>query len=149
MKVQPQTQTTTHNISAAPAYVLSTLIAILAAVASAGGLWLKGLYRDNQFVTSAWKGNDVVTLFVAVPMLIVALIIARRGSQRAQLVWLGVLDYMLYNYAFYLFAAKFNEFFLLYVALLGLCIWALIYGLTKLDAQAIRQGMRAQTQVTR
>lgn len=35
-------------------------------------------------------------------MLVVALILSRRGSQRAQLVWLGMLDYMLYNYAFYL-----------------------------------------------
>lgn len=47
-------------------YLLSVLIVILATGASAGGLCLKGLYRDNLFVTSAWKGDDLVTLFVVV-----------------------------------------------------------------------------------
>jgi hypothetical protein len=78
-------------------YFLSVLIAILATVVSAGGLFLNGLYRDNLFVTSAWKGSDLVTLFIAVPILVAALIFSRRGSQRAQLVWMGTLDYMLYN----------------------------------------------------
>ena len=46
-------------------YILSIIIAVLATIASAGGLFLNGLYRDNHFVTSAWKGNDLITLFLA------------------------------------------------------------------------------------
>ena len=65
---------------------------MLAVVASAGGLLLKGIYRDNAFVTTTWLGNDAVTLFLAVPILVIALIFSARGSQRAQLVWLGALD---------------------------------------------------------
>jgi len=113
-------------------YILSTLIAILAAFASAGGLFMKGLYRDNLFVTSAWKGNDVVTLLLAVPILIVTMILSKQGSLKGRLAWMGVLGYMLYNYAFYLFGAAFNWFFLLYVGLLGLSIFALIFGLINL-----------------
>ena len=124
------------------AYLLTVLIALLAIAASTGGLFLHGLYRDNLFVTSAWKGNDLVTLFVVVPLQLVALFLAVRGSLRAQLVWLGTLDYMLYNYAFYLFAATFNWFFLLYVALLGLSIFALIFGLVNLDIDAIGKRVR-------
>jgi hypothetical protein len=120
-------------------FILSTLIAILATFASAGGLFLKGLYRDNLLVMSAWKGNDLVTLFIAVPILVVAIMLARQGSQRAQLVWMGMLDYMLYNYAFYLFAAAFNWFFLIYAALLGLSIFALIFGLLSLQVDTIAQ----------
>ncbi|HLF89726.1 MAG TPA: hypothetical protein VI451_12310 [Anaerolineales bacterium] len=130
-----------------PAYTLSLLIAMLAALASAGGLLLKDLYRDNLFVTSAWKGNDIITLFVAVPILVAAMIFARRGSLKAQLVWMGALDYMLYNYAFYLFGAAFNWFFLLYVVLLGLSIFALILGLIDLDVNGISQQVRARTPV--
>jgi len=112
---------------------LSILIAILAAGASAGGLALPALYRDNLFVVSAWKGNDLVTLFIAVPLLVASLVFAGKGSTRARLVWMGVLDYMLYNYAFYLFGSAFNWFFLVYVVLFGLSIFALIFGLTSLD----------------
>jgi hypothetical protein len=116
-----------------PAYILTAIITILAIAASTGGLFIDGLYRDNLLVTSGWYGNDLVTLVVAVPMLVTALILSMRGSQRAQLIWLGMLDYTLYNYAFYLFGTAFNGFFLVYVALFALSIFALIFGLVALD----------------
>jgi hypothetical protein len=120
-----------------PAHVLSGIIAILTIVASAGGLLLNNLYQDNLFVTSGWYGNDLVTMFVAVPILITALFIAIRGSQRARLIWLGMLAYTLYNYAFYLFGAALNNFFLVYAILFALAILALIFGLTSLNVEEI------------
>jgi hypothetical protein len=130
-----------------PAFILSVIIVILATVTSLGGLFITDLYRDNNFVESLWKPNDLVTLVVAVPMLVTALILSRRGSQRAQLVWMAMLDYTLYNYAFYLFAAAFNWFFLLYVALFALSIYALIFGLVNIDANRISQNFREGTPV--
>ena len=129
------------------AYYLSLAIAVLALIASAGGLLLNDLYRDNEFVTTTWLGNDAVTLFLAVPVLAAALVFAARGSLRAQVVWLGVLDYMLYNYAFYLFGAAFNAFFLVYAALLGLSIFALIFGLVNLDVTEVGQQFPGATTV--
>jgi hypothetical protein len=129
------------------AYILSILIAILAVIASAGGLLLKNLYRDNAFVTTTWLGNDAVTLLLAVPILVIALVFSNRGSTRAQLIWLGALDYMLYNYAFYLFGSAFNAFFLVYVALLGLSIFALIFTLTSLDVVEVSQHFSDRTPV--
>lgn len=130
-----------------PVIVLSILIAILAAIASAGGLLLDGLYRDNAFVTTTWLGNDAITLFLVVPILIASLILSQRGSVRAQLIWMGALDYMLYNYAFYLFGAAFNWFFLLYAALLALSILALLFGLIRLDVAAVGRSARPQMPV--
>jgi hypothetical protein len=130
-----------------PVTILSILIAIFATIASAGGLLLDGLYRDNAFVTTTWLGNDAITLFLAVPILVVAMIVSNRGSLKAQLIWMGALDYMLYNYAFYLFGAAFNWFFLLYAALLALSIFALIFGLIKLDVNGISQQFRKDAPV--
>ncbi len=130
-----------------PVYILSVIIAILATVASAGGLFLGSLYRDNTFVTSLWGGNDLVTLVVAVPMLVAALVLSMRGSHRAQLVWLAMLNYMLYNFAFYLFGAAFNWFFLIYVALFTLSILALIFGLVNIDVNQIGQRFQSRTPV--
>jgi hypothetical protein len=122
-----------------PAYILSILIAVLATIASIGGLLLEGLYRDNAFVKTTWLGNDAITLFLAIPILVAALVFSSRGSLKAQLVWMGMLDYILYNYAFYLFGSAFNWFFLIYVALVGLSIFALIFGLTNLNVNGISQ----------
>ena len=130
-----------------PAFVLSAIIAILALVASAGGVAISGLYRDNALVTAGWYGNDLVTLVVALPLLVVAIILSARGSARAQLVWLGMVDYTLYNYAFYLFGTAFNRFFLIYEALLALSIFALIFGLSGMDIERIGRRFRASTPV--
>ena len=129
------------------AFNLSILIAVLASIASAGGLFLKGLYQDNLFVTSAWKGNDLITLLLGVPILVMTMIFSKYDSRKALLVWMGMLDYMLYTYAFYLFAATFNWFFLLYVALLGLSMFALLFALANLDANHISRGVNPRMQV--
>jgi hypothetical protein len=34
---------------------------MLAAGASAAGLFAHGVYRDNAFVSAGWSGNDLVT----------------------------------------------------------------------------------------
>ena len=47
------------------AYALSIIIAAFAIFASIGGLLITDLYRDNDFVASMWKWNDLVTLVVA------------------------------------------------------------------------------------
>ncbi len=129
------------------AIILSVTISMVAVIASTGGLFLNGVYRDNTFVTSVWTANDFVTLVIAVPILIAALVFVNRGSKRAELIWLAMLDYMLYNYAFYLFAAAFNWFFLLYVALFALSIFALIFGLISIDVDGMSRRFRTKTPV--
>jgi hypothetical protein len=129
------------------AYALSAIIAVLTMVACAGGLFINDLYRDNTFAASAWRGTDLVTLVIAVPILVVALTLSISGSLRAQLVWLGMLDYTLYNYAYYLFGTAFNRFFLIYAALFTLSVFALILSLTEVDMKGLRQRFRARTPV--
>ncbi len=73
--------------------ILSIFIALFSALASAGGLFLKGVYRDNAFVTTTWLGNDAVTLFLAVLILLAAMVLGMRGSRMATLIWLVVVDY--------------------------------------------------------
>jgi hypothetical protein len=108
------------------AFILSGIITLLAALASAGGLLIKHLYNDNDFVKSAWYTNDIITLFVAVPLLATAIFLSKKGSQRWWLLWIGLMGYIFYNFAFYLFGASFNIFFLLYTALSSLSAIVLI-----------------------
>lgn len=126
------------------AYRLSVVIVILMVLASGAGLFFHDLYRDNALVASSWYGNDLVTLFVGAPLFVGALIGARRGSRRAVLVWMGMLAYAFYNYAFYLFGATFNSLFLVYVALFTLSGFALVFGLVSLDAAALYERVQAR-----
>ncbi|MFW6270988.1 MAG: hypothetical protein ACOC4G_13040 [Bacillota bacterium] len=128
-----------------PAFILSVIIIILMVLASIGGIFINDLYQDNFLVTSGWCGNDLITLLIAAPMLAISLILSKQGSQRAQLVWLGMLFYTLYNYAFYLFGAAFNSLFLIYVALFTLSIFALIFGASSLNLKVITEKFRSST----
>lgn len=129
------------------AYTLTVITLVLAIVAAAGGLFIENLYRDNSFVTAVWQGNDLVTLVVAVPLLIVGFVLSRRGSVRGHFIWLGMLWYMVYNYAYILFGAAFNPFFLLYVALFTVPLYALIFAVPKIDVEHAGERFRASTPV--
>jgi hypothetical protein len=125
------------------AYVLSIIILVLMVAVSVGGLLIPDLYQDNAHVTAAWFGNDLVTLLVASPLLALSLYLSARGSLRWRLVWLGMLDYALYNTAYYLFGTAFNGFFLIYVILFALSMMALVFALAKLDIDEIGQRFHA------
>lgn len=130
------------------AYVLSSIVAAASALASVAGLLIKDLYQDDtSWATAALRGGDLVTLVVAVPTLVLAMVLANRGSSRARLVWIGALAYTVYNFAFYVFGAAFNDLFLVHVVAFSSSIFALIVTMTSLDASAVARGYRMQASV--
>jgi hypothetical protein len=124
------------------AFWLSGAIAVLMVVASAVGLLLDGLYRDGPWAREALRGGDLTTIVVAAPVLIPSLLLARRGSRGAQAVWLGALAYSLYNYAYYVFGAEFNDIFVVHIALFSLSIAALVSAVANIDVGAIAHHFR-------
>jgi hypothetical protein len=113
-------------------------IAVLAAIAAGVGFFVEDLYRDASLNAAQAVGQDLVTLAVALPVLVISAILALRSSMRARLVWLGAIGYLVYTYASYALAIKFNALFLVYVALLGCSLYALIGGLATTDFAAIK-----------
>src|SRR4051812_22164058 len=117
----------------AAAYLMTAATAVTMATVSAVGLFATDwLYRDNALVTATFRGQDVVTLVVAVPLLVFGLVWEMRGSLRGRVLWLGMLFYAMYGYLFYAVAAAFNQFFLLYVAAFGLPLYALVFSVPRL-----------------
>ena len=127
------------------AYRLSGAIAVLMVIASAAGLRVDGLYRDGSWAREALRGGDLTTMVVAVPILVTSLLLARQGSREAEAVWLGALAYSLYNYAYYVFGASFNDIFVLHIALFSLSIITLVLAVANVDVDGIAarfQGVR-------
>jgi len=124
------------------AYVLSGLIAGLMVAASAAGLLVDGIYPDGAWAREALRGGDLVSLAIAAPMLTVSLILSMRGSRRAQVVWIAMLGYSVYNFAYYTFGAAFNGIFLAHIALLSLSVFALACALPSLDISGIASRFR-------
>ena len=117
---------------------LSAPIALLVAIAAGVGFFIEDLYRDTPINAAQAVGQDFITLVVALPVLVISAILAARGSRRAHMVWLGVLVYLVYTYVMYALAIQFNSLFLVYVALLGCSLYALIGGLVTTDFVGIK-----------
>ena len=130
-----------------PALILSIIITIFSAGASAGGIWINNLYNDNAFVKLAWYANDRITFFVVVPLLIISIYLSQKGSQRWLLAWMGLLGYVFYNFAFYLFGAAFNIFFLIYTVLVSMSAISLILQLSSYGVTNIAEKFTKKTPV--
>jgi hypothetical protein len=128
-------------------YILSAALAALMVAQSMLGRIFPGQYRDVEWIRLTWFGNDWVTLVVGGPLLVASLLLARRGSMRGSLLWLGMLGYGAYNYAYYMLGAALNAFFPLYIVPLVLSVVTLILALSRIDVAEVAASFRTNTPV--
>jgi hypothetical protein len=124
------------------AILLTVALLLVMLIQAALGLLAPAQYRDVDWIRASWFGNDWVTLVVAVPLLFLGLVGTARGHAQGLLVWLGMIGYALYNYAFYLFGAALNAFFPIYVLAFVLAVIVLILGLSHLDVEQVAATFR-------
>jgi hypothetical protein len=135
---------------------LSSLIAVLALVAAGTGLFWRdggspfafttlhgqmvqiygqGLYHYDTVASAAQEqGQDAVTLFLGIPILVLSLVLYRRGSLRGHLLLTGTLAY---TYASMAFLSAYNNLFLVYVALFSASLFGFVLAFTSIDLQAL------------
>jgi len=128
-------------------YRLSVTLAALILVQSLLGLLFQEQYRDEEWIKATWFGNDWVTLVAGVPLLVVGLVRSARGSVRGLLLWLGMIGYAVYNYAYYLLGAALNVFFPLYIVLLVLSVATMVLTLARIDVGHLAASFRPTTPV--
>lgn len=134
--------------------VLGGIVAALAGVASAAGVFLRGDLATTEFMTVRGElvevvtdgvyrfnaegivaegvGWDIVTLLVVVPAMAIALVLMWRGSLRAVLVTAGLLAYFCYQSLEYAVFWAYGPLYPVYVATLASSVSALgllVYGL--------------------
>ena len=138
--VRPEIEAASRTHSPTPLAVSFARAAMMVA-ASGAGLLVKDLYHEVPWAREALRGGDIVTLVIATPLLIVSAVLARRGSARATLVWLGVLGYNVYNYAYYAYGTTFNDAFLLHIGIFTASLITMCFALAKLDRVEIQRAI--------
>lgn len=121
-------------------YINSIAIAVLVVIATLSGLFWKGLYKhDTVSMAAQGMGQDLITLVICVPLLLLSLYLISRNSLRGQLIWMGTLFYFAYTYAVASFGVAYNQLFLIYVALFSISMYTFLYGLLSLDVKQIKK----------
>jgi hypothetical protein len=99
----------------------------------------KGIY---QYMSSdaAIQGiaQDYITLFLAIPLLLIGIFWSRKNSLRGLFLLSGTLGYFLLTYLFYLAMAMYNALFIVYVLLLGTSFFAFILTLFSYEFEQIK-----------
>jgi hypothetical protein len=124
------------------AELLSAAIVVLMVTASVLGLAVHGLYPDGGWAREAFHGGDLVTLVIAAPLLAISLLLAWHGSARATPIWIGMLGYAVYNYAFYVFDPTFNDAFLVHVVVFSTAVFALGCAIANVGVSAVGERLR-------
>lgn len=122
------------------AQALSLISGACAAIASVATLLSSnafppppGVSGFNAALAEA-RGWSLVTLVIALPLLTVCLLGARKGaSHAARLGWLGTLAYLVYTYLELAVSPPFTALYLLYVCAFACAIPALILGVAAAD----------------
>lgn len=138
--------------------ILVPVIMLFAFVAAVGGLYpadgkpfslinfrgeevtinARGLYYwDTVSSAAQMQANDVITLFLALPLLGVSFWLTQKGSLRGRLLLTGTLGFILYTYITMSFGAAYNPFFLIYVALFSLSLFAFVLSMMSFDVDAL------------
>ncbi len=125
-------------------YTFSLVVALVMAIASLVGLLFPAVVYPTEELRYSFVSNDVVNLFIGLPILLGAMWLARRGSLMGLLFWPGALFYGTYNYIAYAVAMPFTWPFVIDLALVLLSVYT-VYGLlSNIDGVAVQTQLKGR-----
>jgi hypothetical protein len=101
-------------------------------------------YYDTVSMAAQAQANDLITLVVGLPLLVVSAWLAFRGSLRGRLLLTGTLGFFLYTYMSMASLASYNALFLVYVAIFGLSLYAFILSMMSFDLKTLPRSFSEQ-----
>lgn len=110
------------------ALVFTLTLSLLVIFISIIGLYSGSFYfAETEFWQIQATGQDIIDLYLVVPVLIVTGVYYFLGNRKAALLWSGALLYLIYTFVIYCFAVHFNSLFVFYCMTLGLSFYAFLW----------------------
>lgn len=108
-----------------------------------------GIYKHMSYeVAIQGIAQDLVTLLIGIPALIVSFILSLKGSLRARIIFSGTAFYFFVGYLMYQLMAMYNELFLVYVFLTGTSFFVLILTLYPLDLTEVKKAFSSEAKTS-
>lgn len=103
-----------------------------------------GLYKhDSYFMTPIFRGTDFTILFIAIPILIIALILDIKAVKlRNRMFLMSVISIFTYYSASIAFGVTYNMLHLVYIALFSASLFGLIIAICSLDKKQLEKSMK-------
>ena len=127
----------THNLRLA--YTLSLVIGLLMAGVSLAGLLFQSNIYPTYELRKTFIANEIVNLFIGLPILLGSMWLTRRGNLVGLLLWPGALLYILYNYIAYFIGLPFRWISIVYLAIVLLSAYVAFDLLRNIDKKYVQE----------
>ena len=121
------------------AYLFSLLIVALTGIAAAAGILAADIIYPTAELKKSFIANDVVTLFIGLPILLISMWLTHRGKLIGLLFWPGAIFYGLYNYTAYLIGTPLTIMYPLYLIIVTISIYTIIGLVASIDSESVKQ----------
>jgi hypothetical protein len=118
------------------------MIVILMAITSIAGLISRTFIYPTDELVQSFLPNDVVNLFIGLPILLGSMWLTWRGKLIGLLFWMGALFFVFYNYIGYIFAIPLSWAFLLHLILAVLSAYTLISLIASIEGESVHQKLK-------
>lgn len=99
----------------------------------------RGLYKHmSADVAIQGVAQDFVTLLLGIPLLLISLILFRKGSFMGKVLLAGTLGYFMVTYIFYLTMAMYNEMYLVWVLLASASFFGFLMTMLTFDLKGVK-----------
>ncbi len=120
--------------------ILAIIVAALVTVVSFLGAFVETTYsREVASMAAQGMGQDLVDLFIIVPLLLVSIVYLQKNSKTATFIFGGTVLYILYSFVIYSFGVHFNNLFILYCLTLGCSLYLFIFFISSLNSLGIKE----------
>jgi hypothetical protein len=125
---------------------LSLAVSILALWAAIAGVSIDRLYGDlldigsiSPFLLSGSLAQDIISIPIAVILAMLSMAFLKSPGVKVFVSMLGLAGYFFYGYGLYVMQGQYTSFYLVYLAIFGLSLHSLIWGLTSFKPESIHQ----------
>jgi len=123
-------------------YVSSIIVAVLMTISSIAGLISRETIYPTEELVQSFVPNDVVNLFIGLPILLGSMWLTRHGKLIGPLFWMGALFFVFYNYIGYIFAVPLTWGFIFYLSLTVMSVYTFISLVISIDDESVSQRLK-------
>jgi len=116
--------------------IFTFLLAGLTLVSCLISISYNNFYQDGAWANAQWLGQDIVTLLLALPLLLISFHKGiKKEHEKWTMVYAGILLYYAYTYSFFMFVANLSILYLFHLPIFSLSVIGLFMICTKLFNQ--------------
>lgn len=126
--------------------IMTLILSFLALYASLAGVLDKNLYTDVFFAGSLSKtlisgslAQDTISIPLSLLLVFLSLLFLKYPGYKTFIAILGLTGYFFYGYGLYTMQGQYTSIYLIYLAVFGLSIYSMIWGLTSFKPDAVKQ----------